>query len=296
MELNPRIQKWVLLGFGEVAVTLFSLALSPAKGVEANVCLPIGREPSEATRKRLNALGLTAIHEPEAIGDASVVISAVPPAAARKVAEDVASHLQPDSIYVDVNSVSGPTAMQIAHVVEEHGGRFVDAAIMGPVPVLQLRVPIALSGRAAVDFHQLALPLGLNTSVLSSRPGDASSLKMLWSVITKGWIALLAEALTAAYRLGLLDQMTELLAQEYGNTGSEEMILRFLRSTTQSGARRLHEMSEVKKTLQSVSVPAWTVETTLQWISELSVMTTPRNAQTVEEVVRAISEELASES
>jgi len=296
VELNPRIQKWMLLGFGEVAATLFTLALSPAEGIETCICLPTGRQPSEATRKRLDALGLTAIHEPEAIGDASVVISAVTPAAALKVAEDVAAHLKPDCIYVDMNSISGPTEMQVARIVEEQGGRFVDAAIMGPMPILQLQVPIVLSGHAASDFHQLALPLGLNTSVLSSRPGDASSLKMLWSVITKGSIALLAEALTAAYRLGLLAPMKELLAQEYGNTGSEAMILRLLRSTSRSGARRLHEMYEVKKTLQSVSVPAWTVETTLQWISELSTMTTPSNAQNVEEVVRAISEELDSES
>jgi 3-hydroxyisobutyrate dehydrogenase-like beta-hydroxyacid dehydrogenase len=241
-------------------------------------------------------LGVTAIYKPEAVSEASVIISAVPPAAARQVAAGVSPFLQPDSIYVDMNSVSGPTAIEIAHIVQGHGGRFVDAAIMGPVPVLKLQVPIALSGPAAEDFHRLAQSLNLNTTVLSSRPGDASSLKMIWSVITKGWIALLAEALTAAHRIGLLDRVTELLAQEYGKTGSEEMILRFLRSTTRSGDRRLDEMGEVEKTLQSVSVPPWTVKATVQWISELSGMTTPRSTQSVEEAVRAISEELDSQA
>jgi 3-hydroxyisobutyrate dehydrogenase-like beta-hydroxyacid dehydrogenase len=293
---NIQIQKWTLLGFGEVAATLFAASLQCTQNIQTSICLPTGRRPSEATRKRLNALELTATHEPGAVGDASVVISAVPPAAAVGVAEAVAAYLTPDCIYVDMNSIAGPTARQVGRIVEGHGARFVDAALMGPVPLLQLRVPIVLSGGGALDFHQLALSLGLNTSVLSSRAGDASSLKMLWSVMTKGSIALLAEALTAAHRLELLGPMRELLAQEYGNTGSEAMILRMLRSTTQSGARRLDEMGEVKKTLQSVSVPAWTVDTTLQWISELSAMTTARSAQSVEEVVRAISEELDSES
>ena len=296
VELGTQSQKWTLLGFGEVAATLFAAGLRCARHMETSICLPTGRQPSEATRNRLDAFGLTATQEPKAVGDASVVISAVTPAAALKVAEDVVAYLNPDCIYVDMNSIARPTAMQIGCIVEEHGSRFVDAALMGPVPLLKLRVPIVLSGQAALDFHHLAQPLSLNTSVLSSRAGDASSLKMLWSVITKGSIALLAEALTAAYRLGLLDSLRELLAQEYGNTGSEAMILRMLRSTTQSGARRLDEMGEVKKTLQSVSVPAWTVETTLQWISELSTMTTARSARGVEEVVRAISEELDSES
>jgi len=289
---NSQVQKWVLLGFGEVAATLFAPTLRGATGVECSVCLPLGRQPSEATLRRLRASGLVATYEASGVNNAAVVVSAVTPAAAVRVAESVAPYLGADCIYVDVNSVAGPTVAQIAGVIESQGGRFVDAAIMGPVPLLRDQVPIFLSGRAAANFHKLASALGLNTTVVSSQPGDASSAKMVWSVMTKGTIALLAETLIAAHRLGLLDPLRQLLAQEYGQAGTDAMILRMLRSTTLSGARRLNEMDEVKKTLDAVSVPAWTVGATRRWISELSRLTAARTSQSVEEVVRAISEEL----
>jgi hypothetical protein len=117
---------------------------------------------------------------------------------------------------------------------------------------------------------------------------------MLWSVITKGTIGLYAEALTAAYRLGLLPELQKLLAREYGNTGAEAMVLRFLRSTTLSGARRLDEIEEVRKTLEAASVPAWTVQATASWIRELAEMKAPGSAQSVEEVIAAISQELSA--
>jgi 3-hydroxyisobutyrate dehydrogenase-like beta-hydroxyacid dehydrogenase len=197
-------------------------------------------------------------------------------------------------MYVDMNSVSGPTVKQIAAVIEGQGGRCVDAAIMGPVPLMGRQVPIVLSGTAASDFNDVARCLGLNTSVLSMQVGDASSLKMLWSVITKGTIALLAESLIAAHRLDLLEPLRKLLAQEYGNTGSDAMILRMLRSTARSGARRLDEMDEARKTLESAAVPAWATESTKSWIQELCHMTDIGNPRNVAEVVRSISDELGS--
>ena len=96
----------------------------------------------------------------------------------------VSTKLKPTAIYVDVNSVSHPTIEQIADAIESGGARFVDAAIMGPVPLLKLEVPINLAGNAAEDFHHYAKTLGFNTKILSSLAGDASTLKMLWSVMT----------------------------------------------------------------------------------------------------------------
>jgi 3-hydroxyisobutyrate dehydrogenase-like beta-hydroxyacid dehydrogenase len=230
----------------------------------------------------------------KALPGSEVIVSAVPPASALEIAQDVAQHLSPGSLYVDMNSVSGPTVKQIDAVIEARGGRCVDAAIMGPVPLMGCQVPIILSGSAALEFDAISKAFGLNTSVLSMQVGDASSLKMLWSVITKGTIALLAESLIAAYRLDLLEPLRELLAQEYGNTGSDAMIRRMLRSTVRSGARRLGEMDEARKTLESAAVPTWTTVSTKSWIQELASMAGAENSKSVDELVQSISDELGS--
>lgn len=289
---GDRRETWVLLGFGEAAAAFVAAGL-PA-GARVSVCLPAGRPPSAGTQRRLRARGLTASLDPSDVARASVVLSLVTPDAAVDVAAAVGPFLRPGTFYVDMNAITGEAATRIATIVEGHGARFVDAAVLGPVPLMKLQVPVWLSGAAAAEFHTLAPGRGLATAVISSRPGDASSLKMLWSVMTKGTIALLAESLTAAQRLGLLEPMLALLKQEYGNTGTTAMILRMLRSTAVSGGRRLEEMRGAKDTLDAAAVPAWTVEATLRWIAVLNGMPRVADADTVPEVVQAVSNALGT--
>jgi 3-hydroxyisobutyrate dehydrogenase-like beta-hydroxyacid dehydrogenase len=281
---------WTFLGFGEAASAL--LAAGFGNGARVSVCLPAGREPSMATQQRLRTHGLTAILDPSCVSAADVVLSLVTPDAAVDVATTVAPFLRPGAFYVDLNSISGQRAADIATLVEGRGARFIDAAVMGPVPLMKLRVPIWLSGGAAKDFQMSRTLQGLNVSVISLRPGDASAIKMLWSVMTKGTIALLAESLTAAHRLGLLEPLLSLIEQEYGNTGSPAMVMRMLRSTAASGGRRLVEMQEARRTLDTVAVPAWTVDATLRWIAALNGMPGVSDGQTVPEVIGALSEAL----
>jgi 3-hydroxyisobutyrate dehydrogenase-like beta-hydroxyacid dehydrogenase len=246
------------------------------------------------------AAGLVAAHEPAdvaaAVSRAEVLLSAVTPGQALPVAEAVAPYLAPGALYVDFNSIDSATAVAVAAVVGAAGGRPVDAAILGAVPLLKLAVPIALAGTAASDFHLRAQSLGLNTWVLSNQAGQASALKMLWSVMTKGTIGLLAEALIAAQRLDLLEPMRRLLAQEYGATGSDAMVLRMLRSTMRSGARRLDEMAAARRTLEAAGVPSWTVDATRRWIEVLAAMASAGEASSTEEVVHALSHALAAYS
>jgi 3-hydroxyisobutyrate dehydrogenase-like beta-hydroxyacid dehydrogenase len=290
-------KRLTFIGFGEVAATLLTHAFGQLQDVAVSVFMPSTRQPSDATRIRLSKFGLHVSSAQEIISRASVILSAVAPAVALQVAQDISPYLAPGVLYVDMNSVSGQTMAQIAACVEEKGAHCVDAAIMGPVPVYQNRVPIFLSGAAAEGFLAIAQTLGLsNASVISERVGDASSLKMLWSVITKGTIALFAESLIAAHRLGLLSHLRCLLAQEYGNTGSDTMILRMLGSSAGGAARRLDEMEQAQRTLESAHVPAWATTATGLWIRALSQMPVPLDRNDVSGLVSEISAGLDTRS
>ena len=296
MEYKEKLtQKLAFIGFGEVPSTFYATGLGEVENLEVIVCIPIEKRAWGIAHEYLQEANLTASEDPAVLRGIPTIFSLVPPTAALAVAQKVSPYLDSNCLYVDMNSVAGPTSIGIGKTINKHGGRYVDAAIMGPVPLLGLEVPIAISGPDANEFLKIAHALGLNVSVLSTRTGDASSLKMLWSVITKGVIALYTEALTAAHRLDLVQPIIELLREQFGNTGSERMILRLLKSTAQSGLRRLDEMEEVKLTLQSVAVPARTIESTMEWIESLSKMSAARDAQNVYDVITAISEELAVE-
>ncbi len=283
-------EAWVFLGFGEAASGLVAAGLG--NGARYAACLPLHRAPSPGTARRLAQHAMTPLLDASGVRGARVVMSLVTPDAALDAARTVTPHLDNGAFYVDFNSIAGQTARAIAEIVEAHGARFVDAAVMGSVLLQKLRVPIWLSGADAREFHDLAIRQGLHTTVISERPGDASALKMLWSVMTKGTIGLYAEALLAAHRLGLLQPMLEMIARDYGATGSPAMILRMLGSTAASGDRRLGEMDEARKTLAEAGVPSWTVDATVKWIAALNGLPDVADALSVPDVVKAASEAL----
>jgi 3-hydroxyisobutyrate dehydrogenase-like beta-hydroxyacid dehydrogenase len=287
-----RSKKLVFLGFGEVSSTFYSAGLKNVPGLEVAVFIPIHPREKSVSHKFLSQARLSASNDPSLLSTADVVISLVTPSAALSVASKVAPHLRLGALYVDMNSISAPTAVQIGEIVTQAGADFVDAAILGPVPLLRLEVPIVLAGPAADRFHQLGASWGFHTRILSAQPGDASALKMLWSVITKGIIAIYGEALVAAQRMGLQESLRELIRDNFGHFGSDAMVLRLFRSTAKSGSRRLDEMKEAKATLEATRVPTWTVESTLRWIETIAGMDPASQSQSVEAVLETISANL----
>jgi 3-hydroxyisobutyrate dehydrogenase-like beta-hydroxyacid dehydrogenase len=286
--------RWALLGFGEVGEILVGPdVLGP---LEPAVVLPGMRAVSAATRARLDRAGIEPLTDPAALGSFDVVLSVVTPASAADVAHDAAPHLQPGALYVDANSISGETARQIAEIVADDSAAFVDAVFMGAVPLLRAAVPMYLSGPGASAFASLASDAGLVPRLVSERPGDASDLKMLWSVMSKGTIGLVAETLTAAERLGLTASVLELLAEQFGRTGSADMVLRMLESTARSGPRRLDEMAAARETLARAGVPATMVDAASAWIELLSERGSAAGAPDVETAIAAASADVAASS
>lgn len=287
--MSPR---WALLGFGEVGQVLAAPdVLGPC---EPAVMLPEPRAVSAATLARLDRAGLEPCRDPAALRSFDVVMSVVTPASAEDVARDAAPYLQSGALYVDANSISGETARRIAAIVVEGSASFVDAVFIGAVPLLRSSVPLYLSGPGAGVFASHASAAGLQPRIVSDQSGDASDLKMLWSVMSKGAIGLVAETLTAAHQLGLTAPVLRLLAEEFGHTGSEEMVLRMLESTARSGPRRVEEMKAVRQTLVLAGIPTHMVEATSIWISHLSERGSAVGAADVETAIAATAADITS--
>jgi hypothetical protein len=151
----------------------------------------------DATRARADAAGLVDAGDLPTLADqVDVLVSVCPPAAAVEVADRVAA-TGFAGVYVDANAVAPATALRIRSLVEGRA-RFVDGAIVGPVPRRAGTTRLYLSGPLADQVAALFDGTALVPVVLKGAVGGASALKACYATYTKGTGALLAAILALA--------------------------------------------------------------------------------------------------
>lgn len=182
------------------------------------------------------------------VREAEVVLSIVPPECASSVARDLAARAVKQSaepLIVELNAIAPATAERIEGEVAARGLELVDGSISGPPPWRPDTTRVYLSGQRAGEVA--ALPFeGMELTVVSSEIGAASAVKMSTASVYKGSTAVLAQALLAAQRNGVLDHVLADLRD-----GAPELVARIERrlamATSKSG-RYVGEMREIAAT------------------------------------------------
>ena len=179
------------------------------------------------------------------VREADVVLSIVPPEAAEAVAEDGAALARGSSdrpLFADLNAIAPETSRRLASVLAGAGCDYVDGSISGPPPWRQGTTRIYLSGERACAVA--ALPIsGVECVVVGAEVGMASAVKMSTASVYKGTSALLAHALLAAERNGVLEHVLDDL-----RVGSPELlanVARRLASAATKSERYVAEMREI---------------------------------------------------
>jgi len=183
---------------------------------------------------------------------ADVVLSTVPPAAARAVAQCfVASRPERcrPQIYADLNSVSPETARSVEEVVGPVGLDFVDGAVHGLASRLPQRGTLYLSGRAAPELARL-LGRALRVRVLGEDAGQASAFKMMISGMAKGVVALFVEMSLTARRAGMLAELLACYRDAYPETMA--LVERMLPTYPRHAPRRAEEARQVEQTVRAL--------------------------------------------
>lgn len=201
----------------------------------------------------------------QALDQAKLVFCLVTADQALSAACAGADHLRAGALWLDGNSCAPQTKQKAAEVIERAGGRYVDVAVMAPVYPKRHQVPLLLSGPFAKEAASALEALGMHPRVLGDRVGDASSVKMLRSVIIKGLEALTAECLLAARRAGVEEAVLASLQSSdpgidwhaRGSYNLERMMVH--------GARRAAEVEEVCVTLREFALPDWMSRGTAKW-------------------------------
>lgn len=199
----------------------------------------------------------------EAVRDADIIIAAVTAASSHDAAQSVNGHLTGKPFYLDVNSVS-PGRKQASAKLLGNTARYVDVAIVSPIHPARHKSPMMLAGPYAKDIEPLLTSLGMRTSVVGDKTGDAAAIKMVRSVMIKGIEALTLECFLAAQRAGVVDQVAASLKNNYPtldwNTISEYNIERMV----SHGVRRAAEMREVADTLRELGVAPLMTDGTIE--------------------------------
>ncbi len=139
------------VGFGEagfhLAKGLRGAGLTRIRAYDIHANTP-GRGEKIQQRARETDVTLCESNAELAAG-CDVLLAAVTASSALEAAEQNAPHLTGKHLYADLNSVSPDLKRAIGQMIEARGARFVEIAIMSPVPPHGHRVPMFLCGEHA---------------------------------------------------------------------------------------------------------------------------------------------------
>ncbi len=133
-----------------------------------------GRGPDTAARAREAGLA-GAGTVPQLVANASVILSSCPPQFALDVARQVRGF---SALYLDANAISPATADEVAQLITEGDGRYVDGGIIGFRPEKPGSTRLYLSGMDARQIQEMFAATPLEARVLAGPATAASAVKM----------------------------------------------------------------------------------------------------------------------
>jgi 3-hydroxyisobutyrate dehydrogenase-like beta-hydroxyacid dehydrogenase len=232
-----------VLGLGE-AGSIFANDLS-AMGIAV-----AGWDPDP--KRELNNKIRFAKNNMDAAKDADIIFSVNLSSVAEEIAAEVLPAMTAGKIYAEMNTSSPQKKIAVHEILKASGVQYVDLAIMAPVPPKGIKTPFLISGNGAKLFKEKLERYNLNIEVLSETVGDASTRKLLRSIVYKGIAAVICEASEAGKSFGLEKYIREQITSVIG--GNDELIERFIEGSYTHAERRIQEMEAVVSMLEGKNI------------------------------------------
>ena len=188
-----------------------------------------------------------------ALNEADLVLCAVPGEQALDAAQSAAPLLKKGAYYLDLCTVTGRMADEDRSAVEAVGAHYVDIAVMGGFFKSGIKAPMLAAAEDVESVVAWMNQNGFDAKVLGRRPGSASSVKMLRSVIMKGLEDLAVESLVAAERQGILEEVLDCFG-DADQLPFRDFVSTLVRTHVVHAYRRWEEMGFVARTLEETGV------------------------------------------
>ena len=228
-----------ILGLGE-AGSIFANDLS-AMGITVSGWDPL---PKRSLHENVHFAESNA----DAAKDADIIFSVNISSASESIAKEVLPVMNANKIYAEMNTSSPQKKIVVYEILNPSGVQYVDLAIMAPVPPKGIKTPFVASGPGAKQMQQKLERLQLDFSFLSENVGDASTRKLLRSIVYKGIAAVICEAMEAGKAFGLEKYIREQISSVIG--GNDALIDRFVEGSYSHAERRIYEMEAVIQMLE----------------------------------------------
>lgn len=255
-----------LLGFGEAGYHL--AAGFREEGVAHISSFDINTDTpglGERIRQRAYATRVDLVESPSQLaGRSDILLSVVTADSAHTAALQMVPYLAERHFYADLNSVSPETKQQIDRSIGSTGAKFVEAAVMAPLPSHNHKVPILMAGVNAARLTELLAPIGMQLEVISDQIGAASAVKMCRSIVVKGLEALLLECAMGAVHYNADERVFASLEESYPAVNWKELAGYAIGRVIEHGGRRAREMEEVAATLRSAGIKPVMSEATVK--------------------------------
>lgn len=257
----PRV---AVLGLGE-AGSVFASGIAAA-GAEVR-----GFDPADvAVPPGVSVTGTPA----KAVADADVVIALTHASDAMAAAEPAVGQMRSGAYYADFATADPGLKRRIADLAHARGLRFIDGAIMNPVPLRGVATAIDISGDDPDQFAAALNPLGLRLDPVGTEAGLAATRKLLRSVLVKGLSALVIESMRAAETAGVADWYREHVFEVLCGI-DREFVIRLVHGNLQHSRRRIHEMAAASSLLEHFGEPPLTSEATRQVLESVPARGVP---------------------
>lgn len=213
-----------------------------------------------------------ALSATEAAEGADVIVSAVTADAVLDAAESVLPALDGGPLYLDINSAAPSRKRRAAERIAETGGRYVDVAVMAPVLPSLHRTPLLIGGPGARRAGPLLNTLNMNFEIVSDEVGDASTVKMVRSVMIKGIESLIVECMLAAVTAGIDERILDSLERSFPGMEWKQRANYMFERIAMHGTRRAAEMRAVAETMEDLGIGGTMAAATAerqQWVADL---------------------------
>jgi 3-hydroxyisobutyrate dehydrogenase-like beta-hydroxyacid dehydrogenase len=244
------------VGFGEAG---FHIAHGlRASGAERIVAYDLHAETpgrGDKIRARAREAGVElASTRGELAAAATLLLSVVTADSACAAATEMGASLGAGHVYVDLNSVAPATKRQLAAIVGGASARFVEGAIMAPVPGPGHRVPMLFNGASAPEAARCLTAFGMRIECMEGEVGAAAAVKMCRSIVIKGLEALLLEVTIGARAYGATDRVFASLHESFPGMDWPKTAEYMISRVFEHGVRRAAEMREVAETLRAAGI------------------------------------------
>ncbi len=268
--------KLAYLGFGEAASSIAAGLLGEGMtGAKAYDVLLLNGEKKDTVLKKMADCKVEACFTPEeCVKDADIIISAVPSQFAVATCRSAADYVKTGAVYLDVSTAGPKEKQEMDALLSSKGASVVDGAMLGPLLKYRHKVPMLLSGEKAEDVKAMLDPYHMSLDVYSKKPGDATSIKFVRSIVAKGLACLLFESIQAAQHFGVEETVVDSFLESYGEQ-FESIIDGYVSGTCIHAKRREHEMENVLDMLKAADLPCEMTEATMHKLASIAELDIP---------------------